>query len=267
MMAVQALKVWTSLRNAVPILVLSFLLFGFTRPMLAEDELTAVPNRPTVSTTAQPVQPGVLETEWGVDAAALHQDVNGLLKFGVSRNFELRFSNNPFTADSGTHGVGDTALGFKYRVTQDSRHQPSIALMYMAKLPTAGDVLGSGEADHILTLLVSKDLGKHHFDFNLAASLLGRPQGGVDRSYLNALAWSHPLRGKWGATAELSGATSRSPNPFTPANAQLIAAATYTARPRLVFDFGMMGRITGEIPHAMLITCFTYSIAGLYHHR
>src|SRR5438477_12005534 len=191
-----------------------FLFAGAFSPYIrAEDELTAVTNRPTVTTTSQPVQPGVLETEWGVDAAALHQDVNGLLKFGVSRNFELRFSNNPFTADSGTHGVGYTALGFKYRVTQDSRHQPSIALMYMAKLPTAGDVLGSGEADHILTLLVSKDLGKHHFDFNLAASLLGRPQGGFD-----ALAWSHPLPGKWGATAELSGATS--PHQFTPASAQ-----------------------------------------------
>src|SRR6476660_5347367 len=102
----------------------------------AQNEMVAVPNRPTVSTTAQPVQPGVLETEWGVDAAAVHQDVNALLKFGVSKNFELRFSNDPFTADSGTHGVGDTALGFKYRVTQDSKHQPSIALMYMAKLPT-----------------------------------------------------------------------------------------------------------------------------------
>src|SRR5437764_15415825 len=121
-MTVQALTVWTSLRTALPTLVLSFLLFGSSRPMLAQDELTAVPNRPTVSTTAQPVQPGVLETEWGVDAAAVHQDVNGLLKFGVSRNFELRFSNHPFTADSGAHGVGDTALGFKYRVTQDSRH-------------------------------------------------------------------------------------------------------------------------------------------------
>lgn len=166
---------------------------------------------------------------------------------------------------SRSHGIGDTALGFKYRLTQDSRHEPSIALMYMAKLPTAGDVLGSGEADQVFTLLVSKDLGKHHFDFNLVASLLGRLQGGFDRSYLNALAWSHPLHEKWGATAELSGSTS--PNQFTPASAQFIAAATYTARPRLVFDFGMMGRITGEIPHAMLITGFTYSIADLYHHR
>src|SRR5436189_2293743 len=160
----------------------------FPRQLNSQDVLTAVPNRPTVSTTAQPVQPGVLETEWGVDAAASHQDINGLLKFGVSKNFELRFTNNPFTTDSGTHGVGDTALGFKYRVTQASGHEPSIALMYMAKLQTAGDVLGSGEATTAFTLLVSKDFGKHHFDINLVANLIGRPQGGFDRSYLNALA-------------------------------------------------------------------------------
>src|SRR5437667_1690471 len=238
----------------------------FPRQLNSQDEITAVPNRPTVSTTAQPVQPGVLETEWGVDAAASHQDIDGLLKFGVSKNFELRFTNNPFTTDSGTHGVGDTALGFKYRVTQDSDHAPSIALMYMAKLPTAGDVLGSGEADHAFTLLVSKDLGKHHFDFNLVANILGRPQGGFDRSYLNALAWSHPLRGKWGATAEISGNTS--PNRFTPGNAQFIASGTYTPRSSVVLDFGMMGRITGNIPDAMFVAGVTYSIADLYrHHR
>ncbi|PYV73413.1 MAG: hypothetical protein DMG96_23225 [Acidobacteria bacterium] len=244
-----------------------FLFAGAFSPYIrAQDDLTAVPNRPTVSTTAQPVQPGVLETEWGIDAAASHQDINGLLKFGVNKNFELRFTNNPFTADSGTHGVGDTALGFKYRLTQDSGHEPSIALMYMTKLPTAGDVLGSGEADHVFTLLVSKDLGKHHFDFNLVANLLGRPPGGFDRTYLNALAWSHPLRGKWGATAELSGITS--PNAFTPGSAQFIGSATYTARPRLVFDFGMMGRFTGNIPDAMFVAGVTYSIAELYrHHR
>jgi hypothetical protein len=240
--------------------------YAFSSHLYAQDDLTAVPNRPTVSTTAQPVQPGVLETEWGVDAAASHQDINGLLKFGVSKNFELRFANNPLTADSGTHGVGDTALGFKYRVTQDSGHEPSIALMYMAKLPTAGDVLGSGEADQAFTLLVSKDLGKHHFDFNLVANLLGRPQGGFDRSYLNALAWSHPIRGKWGATAEFSGITS--PNAFTAGSAQFIASGTYTARSRLVLDFGMMGRVTGNIPDAMFVAGVTYSIADLYrHHR
>jgi hypothetical protein len=227
-----------------------------------QDELTAVPNRPTVSTPAQPVQPGVLETEWGLDASGSEQDINGLLKFGVSKNFELRVTNDPFIADSGTHGVGDTGAGFKYRFTKDSSRRPSIAFMYMAKLPTAGGVLGSGELDHAFTFLVSKDLGKHHVDFNVVASLLGRPPGGFDRDVLNALAWSHPLRGKWGATAELSGVSS--PNAFTPAAAQFLAATTYTIRPRLVFDCGMAARLTGDIPHASFIAGFTYSIAGLY---
>lgn len=230
--------------------------------LLAQDELTAVPNRPTVSTPAQPVQPGALETEWGVDAAASQQDINGLLKFGVSKNFELRVTNDPFLADSGTHGVGDTGVGFKYRFTQDSGHQPSIAFMYMATLPTAGDVLGSGELDQAFTFLVSKDLGKHHFDFNTVVNVLGRPQGGFDHDVLNALAWSHPIRGKWGATVEFSGVTS--PNAFTPASAQFLASAIYTVRPRLVLDCGMAARITGDSPDATFIAGFTYSIAKFY---
>src|SRR6266496_385773 len=234
--------------------------------MFAQDELVAVPNRPTVSTTAKPVQAGVLETEWGINAAAPHQDINGLMKFGVSKNFELRLANNPFTADSGARGFGDTAIGFQSRLTQDAGHEPSIALMYMAKLPTAGDLLGSGKIDHSFALLVSKDLGKHHFDFNLIANLLGRPQGGFDRAYLNALAWSHPIRGKLGATAEFSGTTS--PNPVNPASAQFLAAGTYAARPRFVIDFGMAVRIIGDIPDATFITGVTYSITDLYrHHR
>ena len=236
---------------------------AFSYQLRAQDELTVVPNRPTVSTPAQPVQPGVLETEWGVEAAASHQDINGLLKFGVSENFELRFTNNPITADSGTSGTGDTALGFKYRLTRDSGLEPSISLMYMAKLPTAGSLVGSGEVDHSFTLLVSKDLGKHHFDYNLIANLLGQPHGGFDRSYLNALAWSHPVRGKLGATAELAGTTS--PNAFTPAAAQALASATYALKPRLIFDIGISARITGEIPHAMFIAGLTYSIADFYH--
>jgi hypothetical protein len=66
----------------------------------AQNEMVAVPNRPTVSTTAQPVQAGVLETEWGVDAASSHQDVNDLFKFGLTSNFELRLGNARF----GGHG-------------------------------------------------------------------------------------------------------------------------------------------------------------------
>jgi hypothetical protein len=231
--------------------------------LFAQDELIAVPNRPTVSTPAQPVQRGVLETEWGVDAASSYQDLNGLLKFGVSKNFELRVTDFPILATSGTHGTGDATAGFKYRITQDSRHAPSIAFMYMVKAPTAGDGLGSGEVDHVFTFLASKDLRKHHFDFNLSANLLGRSSGGgFDRSYLNALAWSHPAEGKWGVTVEVSGITS--PVSSAPGSAQFLASALYTVKPRLIFDAGIVRRITGNIPNNLFIAGFTYSIANLY---
>jgi hypothetical protein len=153
-------------------------------PVSAQKELVAVPNRPTVSTPAQPVQVGVLETEWGVDAASSHRDMNALLKFGLTTNFELRLANNPFTEDFGANGFGDTSVGFKYRFTRDSGYKPSIAFMYMYKVPTAAGVLGSGEADHVLTFLASKDVGKHHFDFNSGVVACGAREVECDRRIL-----------------------------------------------------------------------------------
>lgn len=230
----------------------------------AQTDLTAVPNRPTVSTPAQPVQLGVLETEWGVDAASSHQDINGLLKFGVTTNLELRFANDPIIADSGAHGFGDLSAGFKYRLTRDHDHEPSVALMYMFQAPTAGNLLGLGYPDNSLTLLVSKDLGKHHFDYNLIGNLLGTANG-WDHNFVNALAWSYPLRDRWGVDAELSGVTRSSAG--LPGSAQFILSGTYTARPRLVFDIGIMGRLTGTIPRGMFMAGVTYSVADLYHPR
>lgn len=241
-----------------------FIALAFCAPLsaFAQNAITAVPNRPTVSTTAQPVQLGVLETEWGVDAASSHQDLNGLFKFGVTTNLELRFANNPMTADSGAHGFGDVSAGLKYRLTKDHDHQPSIALMYMLKAPTAGTVLGSGYVDNSLALLVSKDLGKHHLDYNLIANVLGMPHG-VDHNFVHALAWSHPVRGAWGIDSEFSGVTQSAAG--APGSAQFILSATYTARPRLVLDAGMMGRLIGPIPHAMFMAGVTYSVGELYH--
>src|ERR1700730_13922084 len=46
------------------------------------------------------------------------------------------------------------------------------------RLPTAG---------HIVDVLVSKDFGKQHFDFNEGVRFLGRPAvGGYDRTYFTA---------------------------------------------------------------------------------
>ena len=48
-------------------------------------ELTATPNRPTVTNTAETTQFGVLEIEFGISSAAQQQSLQGLLKFGLLR--------------------------------------------------------------------------------------------------------------------------------------------------------------------------------------
>ena len=83
----------------------------------SQDEIAAVPNRPTFATTAEAVQRGVFEIEYGLEAAQGHQNINGLLKFGLFKNLELRFANNPIERNSGIAGTGDSVRKRTRRLT------------------------------------------------------------------------------------------------------------------------------------------------------
>ena len=235
------------------------------QPTPLPDQITAVPNRPTFATTAEAVQPGVLEIEYGFEGGDGHQNINGLVKFGVSRNLELRFANNPFQRDAAVAGTGDSGAGFKWRVLAQRGHIPSVALLYAATIPTASHSLGARASGHSVQLLLSKDFGRHHLDFNEGVQLLGRPRpggSGYDRDYFTALSWSHPLRGKWNVSAELAG-FSRA-NTVTPATMTILFAPTYNISPRLVLDAGGYVAAYGNLPRVTFFCGVTYSIADLY---
>lgn len=231
------------------------------------DEITAVPNRPTFSTTAEAVQRGVLEVEYGMEAADGHQNINGLIKFGIFKNLELRFANNPFERDAGVGGFGDSGAGFKYRVIFQKGMRPTFSILYTATFSTSTGTPGIGAMGHGVDVLVSKDFGKHHFDFNEGVRLLGRPGiGGYDRNYFTAFDYSHPLPGKWGYAAEIAG-FSRA-NAATPASMFVLLAATYNVKSRLVLDTGEYTAVYGNFPRVTFFAGVTYSIADLYHvHR
>src|SRR5690348_3522122 len=131
-----------------------------------QDEMTAVPNRPTFASTAETVQRGVFEVEYGFELANSHQNLNGLLKWGVFKNLELWFLNVPIERDSAVTGRGDCGAGFKYRMVSQSKKLPTTSVLYVATLPTATAELGTGALGHSVQLLLSKDFGKHHFDAN-----------------------------------------------------------------------------------------------------
>ena len=189
--------------------------------------------------------------------------MNGLLKFGIFKNLELRLANNPFERDSGVTGLSDSGLGFKWRVVRQKGNVPTISLLYTASAPTATQGLGTGEFGHSIQLLFSKDFGKHHFDVNEGPQFVGRPRGGLDRNYFTSLSYSHPITEKLGWTGELAGFSKTNAN--TPASMVILGALTYTLRPRLVLDAGAFVTVYGNQPRMVGLFGFTYAISDLYH--
>jgi hypothetical protein len=228
------------------------------------DEIVAVPNRPTFASTAEMVQLGVFEIEYGFEAAKGHQNINGLLKWGAVKNLELWFLNNPIERDAGTAGLGDSGAGCKFKLFPQKNSRPTVAVLYVATIPTARPALGVGAMAHLVQVLVSKDFGKHHFDVNEGVNFVGRPQlGGFDRTYFSALSYSRPLSGKWGYTGEIAGFSRL--NGSTPATMTLLNAATYNISSRLVLDGGAYFAAYGQLPRVTFFAGVTYSIADLYH--
>jgi Putative MetA-pathway of phenol degradation len=236
------------------------------QPPAIPDQISAVPNRPTFSTTAESVQPGVFEIEYGLEVADGHQNINGLLKFGATRNLELRFANDPIERDSGVAGMGDSGAGFKYKIFTQKSWRPTFSVLYTATIPTATAGVGVGAVGQSAGILASKDFGQHHFDFNLTAQWVGRPgASGYDRDYFTALAYSHPIHGKWGITTEVAGFSWT--NRANPATMTLMGSAICNISPRLVFDSGMYIAAYGRLPRVTFFDGITYSIADLYHRR
>jgi hypothetical protein len=230
----------------------------------AEDQITAVPNRPTFASTAEMVQTGIFEIEYGLEAASGHQNINGLLKWGAVRNLELWFLNNPIERDAGVAGLGDSGAGFKFKLFPQKKARPTLSFLYVATLPTARPALGAGAMQHLAQLLVSKDYGQHHFDVNEGVQFVGRPAaGGFDRRYFTALSYSHPLTTKWSYTAEIAG-FSRA-NASTPATMTILGGPTYNLSSRLVLDIGAYVAVYGDLPRATFFFGVTYSVADLYH--
>jgi hypothetical protein len=228
------------------------------------DGISAVPNRPTLASTAEMVPLGVFEIEYGFEAADSHQNINGLLKWGAVKNLELWFLHNPIERDSGTAGLGDSGAGFKYKLFPQKDARPTVAVLYVATIPTARPELGAGAMVHLVQILVSKDFGKHHFDFNEGVQFSGRYQlSGFDRNYFAALSYSRPLKGKWGYTGEIAGYSWQ--NAATPATMTLLNAATYNVSRRLVLDGGAYFAAYGNLPRVTFFAGLTYSVADLYH--
>jgi hypothetical protein len=237
------------------------------------DSIAANPNRPTVSNPAHVTQFGVLELEYGLDRSWPQEGIsqtsgNGLLKFGLLCDVELRWNTTSFlsqTDETGTHSTfGDDWLGTQVRFHRQTKWFPTMAFGYSFKIPSASTEhgLGTGRVDHSLTFGVSETVAHLTFDFNFTQFLIGQPSAGFDQNQQMALAFSHLLYKGLQFAGEFYGQTQL--NHATQGFASSLWALTYTVSPRLVVDGGFEAGLTPGGPRRHAFGGITYSIANLY---
>jgi hypothetical protein len=236
--------------------------------------IVSVPSRPTVSNGADTTQCGVLEAEYGFErqwpgGGAHRDDLSGGLRLGLTPQLDFHWASGDFwniVDEAGARtGFGDTWLGLKYHFLTQTKHRPSLGIFYQAKVPTADESkeIGSGEVDHAISFLVSKDISRFHFDFNVTPLLAGRHGTvGVDHNTGLALSFSVPLTRRLGMVGEGYGYTLL--NDQTPAFASVMAGVTYQVHARLLLDAGFDIGVSSDAPDKRAFVGGTYAIGNLF---
>jgi hypothetical protein len=236
--------------------------------------VVSVPTRPTVASAANTTQCGVVELEYGLERqwpgdGANRDDLTGGLRFGITRNLDIHWSSADFlhlTDKSGNRtGFGDTRLGSRYRFLKQTKRLPSLGVLYEAKIPSANAVLGlgSGEIDHSISFLASKDLRRLHFDFNLIGLLARRTTAsGFDHSTGFALASYLSVTHRLSAVLEPYGYTRLSQS--TPAFASLMFGFDYEINPHLYLDSGLDVGATSGAPRKRVFVGITCAVGNIY---
>jgi hypothetical protein len=261
--------------------LLAFVCVTNARPLRAQcesrpgsDGVLAAPSRPNNANTADILQQGVTEFEYGysrslMGAGASQTDLPALLRFSPSCNLEVRMSSDNFMSlhqnGETTHGLGDSWFTAQYELFRQTGYLPSVALAYSVKFPIADSStgLGSGKYDHNVTFLTNKSIGQTVFTFNAGYNLVGRPGlSGFNRNTYLAANFARPLYKNLGFTGELYGATRLGAQ--TAGYTGTLWALTYTINPRLVVDGGIDKGVNGSVPGMRVYFGVSYAIGEVY---
>ena len=168
----------------------------------AQENSGPSPDRPGVSTSAEPVGRGVLQLETGVDYARERRageesqrrtSVVASLRYGLLDSVELRLDGEPFVALRGAEDatdVGDFILGVKWRFLDggEGALRPTLAVFPSVKLPTAPEPIGTERPDFTVLGLATCELGRVALDFNAGAAAVAQrdPDGYLVQAQLIA---------------------------------------------------------------------------------
>ncbi len=221
---------------------------------------------------ADPTQCGVLELEYGGERSWMGNshgsEFSGGIRLGITPYLDFHWTAGDFLqivdVDGDHRGYGDNWLGFSSRYLTQTKNRPSLGLMYMGKLPT-GDPdrgLGSGEVDHVLSFLVSKDVQRFHFDFNVSPQWTGVAHNSADRNVALSMAATVPLTKRFTFVLEPYGQTAL--NPATPAFGSLMTGGSFQVNPRFYLDGGFDTGLSAGASGSRLFFGFTVAVANVY---
>lgn len=241
-------------------------------PAIADDDdLSAVPYRPSVSTPAALSAPGWLEIEVGLqhgrDDSANRDSVPVTLKLAFTPDWGVRIGADVWARlrdKSGGQigGYGDTGVVLKRRFGVDEAS--AFGLEAGVLLPTAhrGFGVGSGKADYGINAIYSTDFASSwHTDLNLQPIRLGQIEANTGRTlWLAAASLSNALDDHWTLIGEVSGTYRRGAD----SNRQLLLAASYNVSKRLVLDAGAARSLRAGTPTWSAFTGFTWLAGRLF---
>jgi hypothetical protein len=227
----------------------------------APDPHAVMPERPTVATHAHTVVPGWLELEagWEGDRFADRsrgESVVSTAKLGLASHAQLGLTMNAVWPNdpAGSTGLGDVSLALKWRLLDAAPWLGDFALQPGLKLPTPGAserVTSTGTTDGSLLLISSHAFGPVSLDLNVGGTVRsGDGSAAPTRGSLWAAALGAPVVGNVGWASEVFGLPgTRGPAGSTPL-VGLLFGPTWTPRPWLELDTGVIVPITGPEPHA-----------------
>ena len=182
----------------------------------ARDPHEVQPERPTVATHAGTVARGWLELEAGGERDRYSDGVTALtfplnIKIGAGPRAQVNVLVSGLDGTAGkssARGLGDIAVGLKYRLLEGAPVLTDFAILPSVKFPSASAAsgLGSGTTDFGILLISSRSLGAADVDINVGATHhFGGDSSSPRLSTLWTISAGGQVIGSFGWTGELYG--------------------------------------------------------------
>ena len=218
------------------------------------------PERPTVATHAGTVAPGYLETEFGAerdqfDPSTFAVQFPIVHKIGIASHAQLSVST-PFASTSAGGGVGDWAVGVKWRLLDDAPIVGDFAIQPSIKAPTGSLQTGTGTSTTDVSFLAisSHDLHGVAMDLNAGITLCsGDRNAAPSTAYVWTASFGGSLHGNVGWVAEVFGFPGTGGPVGAKGTAGLLVGPTLQPAPWLALDAGVIIPLTGPQPHAVYL--------------